>query len=112
LIDGFKNGTVNGTNEYTYSADGSLIRDNNKGIDTIAYNSLGKPKRIKFTDGRVVAYTYATDGSKLKMAVTVTGVTTTTDYVGGFVYTNNALSFFGRGKSSEKWQRVRVSVRD
>src|SRR5262249_23755921 len=33
-------------------------------------------------------------GNKLKMATTVSGTTTTTDYAGGFVYNNNALSFF------------------
>ena len=94
LTSGFNNG-ANTSTEYTYSVDGSLSKDDNKGISAIAYNVLGKPKQITFTDGRVVAYTYATDGSKLKMAVTVSGVTTTTDYVGGFVYSNNALSFFG-----------------
>jgi len=98
LTAGFKNGAVNGTNEYTYAADGSMTKDENKGITTILYNALGKPRQVTFNDGRSIAYTYAADGSKLKMIVTITtptSVITTTDYVSGFVYTNNALSFFG-----------------
>lgn len=92
--DGFKNG-VNTATEYTYNSDGSVTRDDNKGINSIAYNELGKPSLVTFADGRTVQYTYDGAGMKLKMAVTVSAVTTTTDYVGGFVYKNNALDFFG-----------------
>jgi RHS repeat-associated protein len=97
LTAGFNNGTVNGSAEYTYSSDGSMTKDDNKGISTILYNALGKPRQVTFTDGRTIAYTYAADGSKLKMVVTITtpASVTTTDYANGFVYTNNALSFFG-----------------
>jgi RHS repeat-associated protein len=72
-----------------------LTADLNKGISTIAYNYLGKPSKITFSDGRVIDYTYDAAGTKLKMVVTQGGNTTTTDYVGSFVYENNALSFFG-----------------
>ena len=89
----FKNGSTAAT-EYTYNTDGSLTGDLNKGIDSIKYNLLGKPSRVKFKDGRVVTYKYDAAGTKLGMATLVSGVTTTTDYVGGFVYTNNALQFF------------------
>lgn len=89
----FKNG-VNTATEYTYANDGSLITDQNKGISSITYNILGKPQVVSFTGGNSITYTYATDGTKLKTVAIVSGVTTTTDYVGGFVYTNNTLSFF------------------
>ena len=58
---------------------------------------------MKFKDGRVVTYKYDAAGTKLGMATLVSGVTTTTDYVGGFVYTNNSLQFFSspEGKTSE-----------
>ncbi len=88
---GFNNGSVNGTDEYVYSSSGSLTADKNKKIDSIHYNFLGKPRRIKFNDGKVVTYTYDASGTKLKMTVS-NGATT--DYVNSFVYTNNALSFF------------------
>ncbi|MFN7652001.1 MAG: RHS repeat-associated core domain-containing protein, partial [Cyclobacteriaceae bacterium] len=89
----FKNGTTQ-TIEYSYTGDGSMMADKNKGIDSVKYNFLGKPYRIKFTDGRVVTYTYDAGGNKLKSTTVVNSVTTTNDYVGSFVYTNNALSFF------------------
>jgi RHS repeat-associated protein len=90
---GFSDG-ANQTTEYSYDSDGNMIADANKGISAITYNQLGKAQQITFTDGRTVVYTYNTRGTKLKMASTVSGVTTTTDYVSGFVYTNNALNFF------------------
>jgi YD repeat-containing protein len=80
---GFKNG-VNTTTEFTYATDGSLTADNNKGISSIAYNILGKPRTTTFTDGRTIGYTYDASGNKLKMVVTQ-GTSTTTDYVNGFV---------------------------
>jgi RHS repeat-associated protein len=93
---GFNNGTVNGTNEYTYNTDGSLTKDDNKGISAITYNILGKPQQVTFAYGSVV-YSYDATGAKLKTVTTVdsTSTVTTTDYTGGFVYTNNTLSFFG-----------------
>jgi RHS repeat-associated protein len=90
---GFSDGASQ-TTEYSYDSDGNMIVDVNKGISAITYNQLGKAQQITFTDGRTVVYTYNAGGTKLKMASTVSGVTTTTDYVNGFVYSNNALSFF------------------
>ncbi len=89
---GFNDGS-NQTTEYTYDTHGNLATDLNKGISSITYNVLGKAQQVNFADGRTVAYTYA-GGNKIKMVSTVSGVPTTTDYSGGFVYTNNALSFF------------------
>lgn len=98
-IAGFTNGS-NTTDEYVYSADGSLTGDLNKGIGTtgIVYNVLGKPKTITYTDGRKLEYTYDMDGNKLTLKTYAAGSTTpasTVDYVGGFVYENGALSYFG-----------------
>ncbi|MEI9919854.1 MAG: DUF6443 domain-containing protein [Bacteroidota bacterium] len=93
LTDGFNNG-VNTTTEYTYDGNGNLTADNNKGISGITYNSIGKPQQITFSSGSTIVYTYDATGAKLKMAVTVSGTTTTTDYVGGFVYNNGSLDFF------------------
>ncbi len=91
----FKNGSTAAT-EYTYNSDGSLTQDLNKGISTITYNILGKPDVITYSGSpaKTVTYTYDAAGNKLKMVTVANSVTTTTDYVGGFVYTNNALSFF------------------
>jgi RHS repeat-associated protein len=96
---GFANGS-NVTDEYVYSTDGSLKGDLNKGIGTtgIVYNALGKPKTITYTDGRKLEYTYDMDGNKLTLKTYAAGSSTpasTVDYVGGFVYENGALSYFG-----------------
>ena len=94
---GFNNG-ANATTEYTYNNSGSLTKDDNKGISSIAYNMLGKPRVVTFTDGRKVEYVYSASGSKLTMK-TWQGTTllTTTNYSGSFVYEGStpALSFFG-----------------
>ncbi|HEY0652112.1 MAG TPA: DUF6443 domain-containing protein [Chryseosolibacter sp.] len=95
LTTGFNNGASGTNNDFTYDAHGNTTSDLNKGINTIAYNLLGKPTQISFSNGQVINYTYDGGGNKLAMSVTVSGVTTTTDYSGSFVYTNGTLSFFG-----------------
>jgi RHS repeat-associated protein len=93
---GFVDGASSIT-EFAYNANGSLTKDLNKGITSITYNALGKPLVVTFsgTPAKTVTYTYDAVGTKLKMVALANSVTTTTDYVGGFVYTNNALNFFG-----------------
>lgn len=92
---GFLNPVTN-SSEYTYNTDGSQTKDDNKGISSITYNVLGKPQVVTYsgTPTKTITYTYDAAGNKLKMVTLINSVTTTTDYVGGFVYTNNALSFF------------------
>jgi RHS repeat-associated protein len=89
----FKNGSSQST-EYTYDSNGNTLTEANKGISSIVYNVLGKAQQVNFSDGRVVVYKYDASGTKLRMATTVNGTTTTTDYSGGFVYMNGSLSFF------------------
>ncbi|MBN8650330.1 MAG: hypothetical protein J0L67_02820 [Cytophagales bacterium] len=94
---GFKNGQ-NTTDEYTYNTDGSVLTDKNKGIDSVHYNVLGKPRRIRFSTGKVITYTYDAAGTRLRMrTLQGTTVQTTTNYSGSFVYegTSPLLSFFG-----------------
>ncbi len=92
---GFNN-LVNTTTEYVYNTDGALTKDDNKGITSITYNVLGKPQVITFSGSptKTIQYVYDATGTKLKMITTIGAATTTTDYVGGFVYENSALSFF------------------
>ncbi|MFM8912579.1 MAG: hypothetical protein ACKOE6_06640, partial [Flammeovirgaceae bacterium] len=95
-VNDFKN-AVNVATEYTYTTAGDLNTDQNKGITGTTYNVLGKPRQITFSNNRRVDYFYDAAGNKTKVQV-YTGspltLTSTTDYVGGFVYENNALSFF------------------
>jgi RHS repeat-associated protein len=91
----FKNGSTAAT-EYTYNGNGSMAKDLNKGISGITYNILGKPAVVTYsgTPAKTVTYTYDASGVKIKAVTLANSVTTTTDYIGGFVYTNNVLSFF------------------
>lgn len=81
--------------EYTYNADGNLTADENKGIEAVDYNVLGKVSRIEFSNGKIITYLYDAGGNKLQMKTTLGSAVHTTDYVGGFVYVDGALSFFG-----------------
>src|SRR5687768_10053043 len=87
LPAGFNNGTSGTNDDYTYDINGNVTSDKNKGMDSVKYNFLGKVSRVKFSDGKVITYSYDAAGSKLKMSTTISGTTTITDYVGGFVYT-------------------------
>ena len=84
----FKNG-VSAANEYTYDANGNLMKDSNKGITGIQYNVLNLPSSITFSDGSSITYTYAADGTKLRTVHKIGSVTTTTDYCGNVIYENN-----------------------
>jgi RHS repeat-associated protein len=79
---------VAGTNDYSYWNDGSLKSDLNKGIDSIKYNHLKLPNRIKFSNGRWIQYWYDALGKKLRKT---TSENITTDYLGGLIYENNNL---------------------
>ncbi|NOT76439.1 MAG: hypothetical protein HOP08_16045 [Cyclobacteriaceae bacterium] len=94
-IGDFKDGASE-TTEYNYNSDGSLTADQNKGIDSIKYNDLGKVVRVKFTDGHFITYLYDASGTKLtvKNYNTSSTLVSTTDYVGTFVYQNGTLDFF------------------
>lgn len=98
------------TEEYLYDANGNMIEDKNKGISQIRYNRMNLPVVITFSNGNEIHYLYDAGGSKLqKIAIPAAGGQTTTDYSGGFVYTNNSIDFFafseGRvRKVSGNWQ--------
>jgi RHS repeat-associated protein len=102
--------------DYTYDANGNLKVDINKNIinyngsDGILYNHLNLPTTIFIKkDGTankgVINYTYDATGSKLKKTVIeydvsvphsngtyTSNITTTTDYIDGFIYETKAYS--------------------
>jgi hypothetical protein len=108
----FKEYTEGTTVEYTYNANGAMVKDLNKGISTIAYNSLNLPRMVdiknKNAEGRN-EYTYSASGQKLKAvqkwnpnystapvvgsAINAAALTmsSTTDYAGNIIYENNSL---------------------
>ena len=108
----FKDYTKGATTEYTYNANGAMVKDMNKGISQITYNTLNLPQIVDIknmnAEGRN-EYTYSASGQKLKAIqkwnpnyysapvigsdINVSSLTmsTTTDYVGNIIYENNTL---------------------
>ena len=81
----FKDG-VKQANEYAYDNNGNLTKHLNKGIEEIQYNSLNLPKLIKFKDQSTITYTYAADGTKLRVEHKIGNSTTQTTYCSNVIY--------------------------
>ena len=78
-----------------------MVKDNNKGIDTVIYNHLNLPAYVEMSDGSAVQYIYAADGTKLRKCEYLSNETIpskTNDYIDGFVYIkdddSNKLDYF------------------
>ncbi|NER13111.1 hypothetical protein GWK08_06650 [Leptobacterium flavescens] len=93
---GFKDFEVNGETDYSYDANGNMIKDNNKGITSIDYNHLNLPTEVVFDNdqNKKINYIYDAAGIKIKKIVTDGSSLTTTEYAGNFIYKNNNLQFF------------------
>ncbi len=84
---GFYDGNTSG-NDYAYDANGNMVKDRNKGIDSIYYNHLNLPIIVDFENaGDSIVYLYDAAGIKLQQQVYQEGsLMKTTDYVGEFIY--------------------------
>ena len=74
------------TDKYTYDANGNLTQDLNKGIEDIQYNCLNLPRLVKFKDQSTITYTYAADGTKLRVEHKIGNSTTRTTYCSNVIY--------------------------
>jgi RHS repeat-associated protein len=93
---GFKDdsdGITDTENDYTYDANGNMIKDTNKGITNITYNHLNLPTKIVVGSNNI-EYLYNATGQKLNKKVTQATNITNTDYLTGFQYKNSVLQFF------------------
>src|SRR6202000_3299142 len=131
LLGDFHYKTKSGSTDYTYEGNGSLIGDNNKGIDTLIYNYLNLPQQIHMKGKGNIFYTYDAAGAKLQKTVidSVSGLATLTGYLDGFQYQRRtpiapltggtdtlqfaaheegrvrwAKQYFKRGDSAYSWQ--------
>ena len=73
-------------NEYAYDANGNLTQDLNKGIEDIQYNCLNLPRLVKFKDQSTITYTYAADGTKLRVEHKIGNSTTRMTYCSNVIY--------------------------
>ena len=74
------------TVEYVFDDNGNLIDDDNRGHN-IQYNMLNLPENI---NNGTLRYEYNVTGEKLRK---VLNGTTTTDYIGNFVYNGSSLAY-------------------
>ena len=61
--------------EYTYDANGNMVKDLNKGISSIQYDINNLPRTISYSDGRKASYVYGADGKKLSVSYNLTAMT-------------------------------------
>ncbi len=96
----FHDGSNGAANDYTYDVNGNLNKDLNKNISSITYNHLNLPQVITVTGKGTITYTYDAAGSKLRKVTAESPaagngnktITTTTNYIGGFVYETKTIS--------------------
>ena len=89
----FKDDAANSADDYSYDANGNLIKDNNKGIISILYSYMNKPEHIVVNGKGTVDYIYDAYGRKLQKQVRdeVSGTITVTDYISDYEYINNVV---------------------
>jgi len=85
--------TGSATGSYMYDANGNLKTDPYKGV-TIGYNYLNRTDNVTVSASQYTKYTYNADGVLIRKVAGLGGSTTTTDYIGGFVYVNSVLAYF------------------
>ncbi|QTE36360.1 DUF6443 domain-containing protein [Mucilaginibacter gossypii] len=83
---------VKQANEYTYDGNGNELKDMNKSISSITYNTLNLPQTITKADGSTITYVYSASGNKLRKILTAGGNTTITEYDNGIQYDNSTTT--------------------
>ncbi|HMH20166.1 MAG TPA: DUF6443 domain-containing protein [Puia sp.] len=88
LGDFHYNPTTKAATDYSYDGNGNMNTDNNKAIDQLSYNYLNLPQQVHMNGKGNIVYTYDAGGNKLKKvtADSTSLHSTTTLYLGGFVY--------------------------
>ena len=94
--------------DYDYDLNGNLTSDKNKNISSITYNHLNLPYIITTSKG-TITYTYDAVGNKLQKQVieSLTGggtLTTTTKYMGAFIYESKQHSTSDPSDYTDKLQ--------
>ncbi|MFT3793287.1 RHS repeat domain-containing protein [Flavobacterium sp.] len=83
-----------GPTDYAYDANGNMISDANKAIDSIHYNHLNLPTKIYFQGGDYITYIYTAGGTKIRKDVHDGSAMRDTDYLDGYQYVKKEIKFF------------------
>ena len=98
LMGDFKDGSNGGNPDYVYDANGNVVIDLNKNVQSlnngaagtngISYNFMDKPELIRLVGKGTIQIIYDADGNKLRKIYTPEGssTSTTTTYINEFVY--------------------------
>jgi RHS repeat-associated protein len=107
---------LNSRVDYTYDLNGNLQKDLNKDMGTaaangIVYNHLNLPYQITVQSKGVITYIYDAAGNKLEKRTLDNTIskTTYTDYLTGFVYTDNTLQFFAQEQGRVRAKQAAVA---
>ncbi|MFA7447267.1 MAG: RHS repeat-associated core domain-containing protein, partial [Weeksellaceae bacterium] len=93
--DGFVDGNTSlSLDDYEYDQNGNMIKDRNKGIESIHYNHLNLPVKVTWSNEKNISYQYNAAGQKLKKTVRDNDSIKIVDYLDGFQYAGNVLQFF------------------
>lgn len=101
FLDGNQQGNAQHPIDYEYDEYGNMTADWNKAIESISYNHLNLPVKIRFKvdrEDKIIEYLYNAVGSKIgkrtvHQSATV-NIDNTTLYLAGFQYLNDVLQFF------------------
>jgi RHS repeat-associated protein len=119
-----KNGSLD---DYSYDVNGNLTSDKNKKITAIVYNHLNLPYQISINKDDnsgskgTITYIYDATGNKLEKRTDEVAAaanknpskTTHTAYLGGSIYENNVLQYFGQEEGRIRPKRdVNGTVKD
>ena len=93
FVDGAKEAT-----EYNYDANGNMVKDKNKGINSISYDINNLPRQILYNDGRKANYVYDAEGNKHSVQYTLTAMTSTLPQMPVMLSTNAASANTANGQ--------------
>lgn len=102
-IRDFDNGNTADNTDYGYDADGNLMFDLNKGIDSIVYNHLGLTTKVLNATGESIENTFDGSGKLLRKVVSENGSTVIYRYFGPYVYRNDSLQYVMHGEGRVRW---------
>jgi RHS repeat-associated protein len=90
MLGDFKDSTTT-VDDYTYDANGNIVKDNNRRLYSSVFNLLDKPDSMAVTGKSCTYYTYDAAGSTLCKIVKDyrTNTVKKYTYIGGFVYLSN-----------------------
>jgi RHS repeat-associated protein len=99
----FINGSTAGNNDYGYDANGNMIADSNKNIDTIVYDHIDQPIYVHNMNGDNLKNIYDASGTLLQKTIIENGDTDVYNYWGPFVFKNDSLQYVFHQEGRTRW---------